>query len=467
MSDENKFAIANSSPEFSKVAPWPDLPNAGEPAAASDTGRVRERGRTHALASRIATGAVCLLVLAFMALAPVRASASFAFAVSVGYAPPPLPVYVQPVCPGPGYIWTPGYWAYDPGYGYYWVPGTWVVAPFVGALWTPGYWGWRNSAYVWFDGYWGPEVGFYGGVPYGFGYTGFGYFGGYWNHGQFYYNRSVNNVTNITTVYNRTVINNTRIRNISYNGGPGGVDARPTAAQLAAARQRRDPPTSVQRQHQQAARGDPALRAAANHGRPPIAATQRPGVMRGPHVVRASRAGGPYRAPADRGAARAARPATHGRTSAQRTTARPPHNTGATARTQARNRPAPQQRSGARSQARNRTVAPQRNPARARNTRTPAYRGSRQPQSVPHVPAKYRTAPRSERAPQAAPHNRPAPPPRVNRTAPRYRSAPRAQRAPRASQYRRGQPAARAPRGRPAPSRSNGNRAQQGHHPPQ
>ena len=28
--------------------------------------------------------------------------------------------------PGPGYIWTPGYWAYDPADGYYWVPGTWV-----------------------------------------------------------------------------------------------------------------------------------------------------------------------------------------------------------------------------------------------------------------------------------------------------------------------------------------------------
>jgi len=57
--------------------------------------------------------------------------------VSVAFAPPPLPVYVQPICPGPEYIWVPGYWAYGP-YGYYWVPGTWVLAPYVGALWTPG-----------------------------------------------------------------------------------------------------------------------------------------------------------------------------------------------------------------------------------------------------------------------------------------------------------------------------------------
>jgi hypothetical protein len=29
-------------------------------------------------------------------------------AVSVGFAPPPLPVYAQPICPGDGYLWTPG-----------------------------------------------------------------------------------------------------------------------------------------------------------------------------------------------------------------------------------------------------------------------------------------------------------------------------------------------------------------------
>ena len=56
------------------------------------------------------------------------ASAAFGFGVAITLAPPPLPVYSQPVCPGDGYIWTPGYWAYGPD-GYYWVPGTWVIAP--------------------------------------------------------------------------------------------------------------------------------------------------------------------------------------------------------------------------------------------------------------------------------------------------------------------------------------------------
>ena len=80
---------------------------------------------------------------------------SFAqFAVSVVIAPPALPVYVQPVAPDAGYLWTPGYWAYG-GEGYFWVPGTWVQPPTVGLLWTPGYWGWGGNAFAWNGGYWG------------------------------------------------------------------------------------------------------------------------------------------------------------------------------------------------------------------------------------------------------------------------------------------------------------------------
>jgi hypothetical protein len=33
--------------------------------------------------------------------------------ISVSFAPPELPAYEQPLCPGEGYIWTPGYWAWD------------------------------------------------------------------------------------------------------------------------------------------------------------------------------------------------------------------------------------------------------------------------------------------------------------------------------------------------------------------
>ena len=95
-----------------------------------------------------------LVLMAIPATAP-TASAQIGFGISVGFAPPPLPVYEQPICPGDGYIWTPGYWAYDyDDEDYYWVPGTWVIAPRIGYLWTPGYWGWGGGGYVWHGGYW-------------------------------------------------------------------------------------------------------------------------------------------------------------------------------------------------------------------------------------------------------------------------------------------------------------------------
>jgi hypothetical protein len=231
-------------------------------------------------------------------------AASFAqvsVGISVNFGPPAIPVYVQPPCPSEGYIWTPGYWAWDPDFGdYYWVPGTWVMAPQVGYLWTPGWWGWGGNAFFFHEGYWGPRIGFYGGINYGFGYFGNGYEGGRWDHDHFYYNRSVTNVnvTNITNVYNTTVINNNNNR-ISYNGGNGGISARPTPEQEAAEHERHLPPVAVQREHVQAARGNTDLRANVNHGKPPIAATPKPGSFK-EGVVPAKEAGAPYN-PGNRG----------------------------------------------------------------------------------------------------------------------------------------------------------------------
>lgn len=225
-----------------------------------------------------------MTMMAGVALQPATAQIAIGFSVTV--APPPLPIYEQPPIPGAGYIWTPGYWAWGDG-GYYWVPGTWVLPPAIGLLWTPGYWGWSDGVYAWNAGYWGPHIGFYGGVNYGCGYFGRGYDGGYWNKGSFYYNRSVNNISNvnITNVYNRTVVNNTTINRVSYNGGNGGVTAQPTRQEQAVARAPHVPPTAVQTQHINAARSDPSLRAAKNHGVPPVAATRVPGRFSGPGAV--------------------------------------------------------------------------------------------------------------------------------------------------------------------------------------
>ncbi len=220
------------------------------------------------------------------ALAVMSPAPSYAQLVSITIAPPVLPVYVQPAIPAPGYIWTPGYWAYGPD-GYFWVPGTWVMPPSVGVLWTPGYWGWNSGVYAWNAGYWGPTIGFYGGVNYGFGYTGVGYAGGYWAGGVFSYNRTVNNFgnVNITNVYNKTVIVDKNASRVSFNGGNGGINARPTPREEAAMREQHIAATSTQTQHEHTASTTRENLASVNHGSPTIAATSKAGEFHGAGVV--------------------------------------------------------------------------------------------------------------------------------------------------------------------------------------
>ena len=222
------------------------------------------------------------LLLALL-LAVIPASSYAGVFISVGFAPPALPVYVQPPCPQPGLMWTPGYWAYGPS-GYYWVPGTWVPSPYVGALWTPGYWGFAGGFYAWHPGYWGPHVGYYGGVNYGFGYMGIGFAGGMWRGGVFAYNSAVMHVgaggawgnrvyVDRTIVERNTIVNNNRV---AYNGGPGGINHAPTADENRFAREQHTAATSFQTQHETAARGDVNAYANRNGGRPANMAVARP-----------------------------------------------------------------------------------------------------------------------------------------------------------------------------------------------
>jgi WXXGXW repeat (2 copies) len=228
--------------------------------------------------------------------------------ISVAFGPPALPVYEQPICPVDGYLWTPGYWAYGDG-DYYWVPGTWVEAPEVGFLWTPGYWGWGGNAFLFHEGYWGPHVGFYGGIDYGYGYGGRSYEGGRWENNHFYYNTSVNRV-NGATFHNTydTRIENTTVNRVSYNGGNGGVNARPSAQEDTYGRESHTGPVAAQNQHAQEARSDPELRASANQGKPAIAATSKPGDFKASSEP-AKEAGAPYKAPERTAPANEARPA--------------------------------------------------------------------------------------------------------------------------------------------------------------
>jgi WXXGXW repeat (2 copies) len=218
------------------------------------------------------------------------AYAQVSLSVSVNMPPPPLPVYEQPPMPAANDIWAPGYWAWDQSVAdYYWVPATWVQAPEPNLLWTPAYWGWNDGSYGFYAGYWAPQVGFYGGINYGYGYGGSGYQGGRWQNGAFFYNRTVNNFgsVNITNVYDETVDVSSTSSNVSYNGGKGGIEARPTPQEQAAAKERHVEATPLQTQHVEAARKDRALFLKENHGEPAVAATPRAGTLEGEGVTRA------------------------------------------------------------------------------------------------------------------------------------------------------------------------------------
>ena len=354
-----------------------------------------------------------IVALSFAAL-PVMSQAELFVGVSVNLAPPALPVYVQPPCPAPGYIWMPGYWAWDDSY--YWVPGTWVLAPAVGLLWTPGYWGWAEGVYVWNAGYWGPHVGFYGGINYGFGYGGVGYEGGYWRGSQFYYNRSVTNIntTNITNVYSRTVVNNVNITRVSFNGGAGGVQARPTSAQLAAQHERHLGLTPVQRQQEQSARGNSTLRAAANGGHPAIAATPRAGVFSGREVV-------------------AARGAEHAPVRETGVAHAPPRENYASAQSGQRGsalegRPAPEHESAARTPYQGRP-APQyqprpETPQHQSRPEAPQYQPSPPPPHQVRAEPQYQPRPEPQYQPRPEPQHPTRPQPRYQAPAPAPRNQP-------------------------------------------
>ncbi len=214
--------------------------------------------------------------------------------------PPPLPVYEQPPMPAPDYNWTPGYWAWN-NTDYYWVPGVWVEPPRVGVLWTPPYWGFVGGVFLFHAGYWAPHVGFYGGVNYGFGYTGGGYEGGRWENGRFFYNRAVNNLGAIhvvNTYIAPVTINRTNITNVSYNGGQGGIQVKPTPEQEQVAAEQHIAATPAQITHLRTASVNPEQFRSTNQGRPPVAATTRPGELKGAGAVPANAPGTAQTAPA-------------------------------------------------------------------------------------------------------------------------------------------------------------------------
>ena len=209
----------------------------------------------------------------------------------VTVAPPPLPLYAQPAIPAAGYLWVPGFWAWREAVpDYFWVPGTWVKPPQQGFLWTPAYWSRVDGGYLFHAGYWAEQVGFYGGIDYGYGYAGDGYQGGRWENGALFYNRAVNNLgsPDIANVYDEAVAADTRAVRVGFNGGGGGTTARPTRSQETLADARHGEATVEQRKHFELAAMDRALYSRLNHGEPGVAATSRAGVLEGAGITRSS-----------------------------------------------------------------------------------------------------------------------------------------------------------------------------------
>jgi YXWGXW repeat-containing protein len=238
------------------------------------------------LANSILVRSACTLALG-LAMMTASDFAGAQIQVSITFPPPALPQYEQPVLAEDGAIWVPGYWDYN-GDGYSWVPGSWEQPPEVGLLWTPGYWGFDNGGYVWNAGYWGPTIGFYGGIDYGYGYSGHGYDGGHWQGQHFFYNTAVShvNVTNIRNTYAQTTVNHATISRVSFNGGKGGVMARPSEAEQAAGRAPHPAAAVVQIQHRQSGiaaspeRAPQRSAAAQLENRAPVHAANLPAVAR-------------------------------------------------------------------------------------------------------------------------------------------------------------------------------------------
>jgi WXXGXW repeat (2 copies) len=67
--------------------------------------------------------------------------------------PPAVRVESQTVAPGPGYVYTRGYWRWS-GADYVWMPGNWVVRPRPAAMWVEGQWVRRGGGWVWMAGHW-------------------------------------------------------------------------------------------------------------------------------------------------------------------------------------------------------------------------------------------------------------------------------------------------------------------------
>jgi hypothetical protein len=88
-------------------------------------------------------------------LGPTMAFARVDVGINVGVAPPPPQVVAGPIgiAPGPGYVWTNGYWDWNGG-TWVWVGGRWLLPPHGHRVWVEPYYHPLNGHYHYHRGHW-------------------------------------------------------------------------------------------------------------------------------------------------------------------------------------------------------------------------------------------------------------------------------------------------------------------------
>jgi hypothetical protein len=89
------------------------------------------------------------LLVTLLVAAVSMVAADFSIGIRIGPPPPPRVVRVQPVAPGPDFVWVEGYW-YPNGNHYKWHDGYWSRPPYAGARWVAP----RHDGERFYQGYW-------------------------------------------------------------------------------------------------------------------------------------------------------------------------------------------------------------------------------------------------------------------------------------------------------------------------
>jgi hypothetical protein len=94
-----------------------------------------------------------LLAAAFVGLSTLLSGCAVHGGYVAAYGPPAPRYGVVGVAPGPGYVWTDGYWDRRGG-GWGWVSGSWVRPPRARAVWVPGEWRHEGRNWRFHRGHW-------------------------------------------------------------------------------------------------------------------------------------------------------------------------------------------------------------------------------------------------------------------------------------------------------------------------